>query len=152
MDITISIEGLDLATAGPRLHAEVLRGEERAVRLTAETAEREAKRLAPFKTGKLHDSIKAEQARTTTNTVAADVRARAKHASFVSDGTPPHVIQARRKQVLHFEGAGGEVFVRRVNHPGTKPNDYWREASARADKMLLAATERAAQEAADRIR
>jgi hypothetical protein len=39
------------------------------------------------------------------------------------EGTRPHTIIAHEKQ-LHFEMDGIEVFARRVNHPGTKPNRY----------------------------
>lgn len=51
------------------------------------------------------------------------------YAVFVITGTRPHVIQARIKKALYWEGAP-HPFVR-VNHPGTRPNDF-REPAAEA--------------------
>jgi hypothetical protein len=50
------------------------------------------------------------------------------YAKFVIDGTPPHVIEARAAKVLHWTGPNGDVFRRRVNHPGTQPNPFPRKA------------------------
>lgn len=54
------------------------------------------------------------------------------YASFVRDGTRAHVIEARPpRKALRWE-SGGEVFYRRrVNHPGTQPNDWYVDATGR---------------------
>lgn len=43
---------------------------------------------------------------------------------MVNDGTRPHVIRPRAKQVLRFQVGGRTVFAKVVNHPGTKPNPF----------------------------
>ena len=42
------------------------------------------------------------------------------YAPWVEFGTKPHKIRARNAKVLAFQGAGGTVFRREVNHPGTR--------------------------------
>lgn len=42
------------------------------------------------------------------------------HAPWVELGTKPHKIRARNAKALAFQGSGGMVFRREVDHPGTK--------------------------------
>lgn len=43
-------------------------------------------------------------------------------ATWIENGTPPHLILPRRATILRFTSrSGGVVFARQVNHPGTKP-------------------------------
>ena len=53
------------------------------------------------------------------------------YASFVSEGTRPHLILPRRRRFLSWLGPQGRVFARRVNHPGTRPNRWYRDGIAR---------------------
>ncbi len=46
----------------------------------------------------------------------------ASYAPYVEFGTKPHVIEPKDKKALYWPGA--EHPVRRVNHPGTKANDF----------------------------
>lgn len=48
------------------------------------------------------------------------------YAYFLHEGTPPHEIRPRRAQALRFysQAAGGFVFARVVQHPGTRPLRY----------------------------
>jgi hypothetical protein len=51
--------------------------------------------------------------------------------TFVLYGTRPHVIVARNKKVLKFKVDNRDVFARRVNHPGTKANNFlWKALEA----------------------
>ncbi|MET9818342.1 hypothetical protein [Streptomyces sp. NPDC006355] len=43
---------------------------------------------------------------------------------YVLDGTPPHIIRARRAKYLRFEVGGQVLFRKMVRHPGTDPNDF----------------------------
>ena len=52
-----------------------------------------------------------------------EVHATAPYASFINDGTPPHVIEAKGK-VLRFESGGKVAFARRVNHPGIRARKF----------------------------
>lgn len=91
---------------------------------------------------------------------AATIRSTGKGGDFVEAGTRPHVIVPRSGSALRFVGsggrisqpapnsriatrAGGVVFVKRVNHPGTPPRpwfrpvvDRWGEFVARAASRL----------------
>ena len=46
------------------------------------------------------------------------------YGPFVEFGTRPHQIKARPGKALAFQGAGGMVFRRSVNHPGSRPRPY----------------------------
>jgi hypothetical protein len=143
----LSFEGFDYRGAGARLHAEVRRGMDRAARFAAESAERKAREVAPVRTGNLRGSVSHRPASGSDNVARYDVIASAKYASFVSEGTRPHLITARRARVLHFFAGGREVFTRQVRHPGTKPNPFWWLTLSHAADQLRAATERAMQDA-----
>lgn len=69
--------------------------------------------------------------------LALEVVIAAEYASFVRDGTRPHVIAARPpRSALRFE-IDGQVFYRRsVNHPGTDPNDWYDVALADFPNMV----------------
>ncbi|MFD4314983.1 hypothetical protein [Streptomyces sp. NPDC058548] len=47
---------------------------------------------------------------------------------FVLDGTRPHIIRPRRKKALRFEVRGEVVFAKFVRHPGTRANNFLRDA------------------------
>lgn len=48
---------------------------------------------------------------------------------YLVNGTRPHMIFPRRPGgVLRFTVGGRVVYARYVNHPGTKPNDFLRQA------------------------
>lgn len=44
------------------------------------------------------------------------------------DGTPPHIIRARRAKALRFEWRGQVVFRRQVRHPGTRGTKFLERA------------------------
>ena len=50
-------------------------------------------------------------------------------AAFVEFGTPAHKIEASPGGVLRwFDDAGEPIFAKSVNHPGTDPNPFMRNA------------------------
>lgn len=55
----------------------------------------------------------------------------AKYSAAVHDGSPPHIIRARKKKALRFEIGGEVVFARSVRHPGTKGRPWLLEAAER---------------------
>lgn len=84
---------------------------------------------------------------------AATVVARGKGGEFVEDGTRPHVIVPRNGSALRFLGgtgrisqpgpnqriatrAGGVVFAKRVNHPGTPARPWFRPVVERYGQFL----------------
>jgi hypothetical protein len=51
------------------------------------------------------------------------------YAKYVLNGTPPHIIEAKRAKALHWTGRDGHGrFAKRVNHPGTRPDPFPRRA------------------------
>lgn len=87
---------------------------------------------APVKTGVLRASI-------TVRTVAPGARGvyAVGYASYVTRGTAPHVILPRTKRALHWGGDGGPT-VAKVQHPGTKPNDFVRRGLGDATPAVRA--------------
>lgn len=59
----------------------------------------------------------------------------ADYGLYVIGGTRPHPIVARRKPflVFYWEKTGRVMYLKRVRHPGTKPNDFREAALDRAD-------------------
>jgi hypothetical protein len=58
----------------------------------------------------------------------------APHAVFLEKGTRPHVILPKHKSALHFHWpkAGGWIFAKRVQHPGTRAYHFLSGARDRA--------------------
>jgi hypothetical protein len=93
----------------------------------AREVEARAKQLAQVQTGRLRSSIHAEPKftfRGPTVRVSADVN----YATFVENGTKPHVIRPRNKKALKFKMGGRTVFAAVVNHPGTKAVHFMAKA------------------------
>ena len=75
--------------------------------------------------------IAADPMVTTGTTVRQTIRVggdAAEYAVYVHEGTRPHVIRPRNKQVLAFNGREGRVFAREVHHPGTRARPFLRNA------------------------
>lgn len=72
-----------------------------------------------------------------------------KYASFVENGTKPHIIRARRARFLRFfwTRIGENVAFKQVKHPGTKPRPFFKHAGevggARIHHELVTRFERA---------
>lgn len=73
--------------------------------------------IVPWRTGFLTQSFRAEM---TTGLLRWFPTA--SYAPYVEFGTKPHVIVPKNAQALYWPGAAHPV--RRVNHPGSKPNPY----------------------------
>ena len=70
---------------------------------------------------------------------------KAAYAPYVEFGTAPHVIEAKNARVL-ANVQTGQVFGRRVNHPGTKANPFMERIVASAqpeiETLFVAALEK----------
>lgn len=147
MGLTLDIDVSELTWLGDKLHREVSTGNARAVRVTAEYAERQAKSRAPKKTGALQEGVKTLDVRRTTNQSSASVVSTAPHTEFVVADTEPHQIRARRKKSLHWISGGKSHFAQSVNHPGTKAQPFMLEAARTVDPVLEATTDRTTDDA-----
>jgi HK97 gp10 family phage protein len=87
--------------------------------------------------GRLRESIKFRK-RAGISGVALEFGSDVPYASFVEDGTPPHLILPRRASMLRFESRSGEtVYSPYVHHPGTKPNPFARRAVERMSPFIM---------------
>lgn len=78
--------------------------------------------------GQFRASI-TQHTKTMSNSVVMEFGSPKLYTPFIVEGTRPHTIVPRNARVLHFRTAAGvDVFARRVNHPGTRPNDFTRRA------------------------
>jgi HK97 gp10 family phage protein len=97
----------------------------------ADMVQQEVRRQAPIDTGRLRLSVKMVKGATGQKfgwSVAADTH----YAVFVEKGTRPHVIMPKRAKVLKFTARdGNEVYARKVNHPGTRPQPFMERALRR---------------------
>lgn len=88
--------------------------------------------------GRLADSTRYRR-RTMIGAVRMEWTSNVPYAPYVIKGTRPHVIRPRTALALHWTGpSGGDVFARRVNHPGTKANNYPVEALRDVRPMVAA--------------
>lgn len=100
----------------------VYRNMERRVR----RVEAEAIRRAP---GSMKQGIRVSIGRGPGGNFRGTVNVRHPAALFVTLGTRPHRIEPRRPGgVLRFMVGGRVVYARYALHPGTKPNDFLRQA------------------------
>lgn len=89
-----------------------------------------AKILCPVDTGRLRASIKGRASRTWTLRPQYTVSSNVDYAPMVHDGTRPHIIRPRTKQVLKFNVGGQVVFAKVVHHPGTRARPFLDRALA----------------------
>lgn len=100
----------------------VYRNMERRVR----RVEAEAIRRAP---GGMGRTIRAQIRRGPGGEFEGVINVRHPAALYVVGGTRPHRIEPRRPGgVLRFTVGGRVVYARYVMHPGTRPNDFLRQA------------------------
>lgn len=96
-----------------------------------------ARRTTRFKdhTTDLRESISRGQTDTWKLFVKAGGQ-KAPYALFVEDGTKPHAIQAKGGGSLRFVVGGHVVFRKSVQHPGTKPTDFMKDAALAAESAM----------------
>lgn len=90
--------------------------------------EEEAKKTAPVDSGYYRNNIGFDG----KNKVIAN----ADYSAALEYGTKPHVIQPKTASALHFQSDGQDVFTKKVNHPGTKPNPVMRNAAHKVQKQV----------------
>lgn len=127
-DVAACVAGLK------HLESQILGAAHQLLGQTASLAANQARGSNDFKdrTGKLRASI----VRIERNRWHFLVRAGAKHAAFIENGTRPHPIVARRARFLRFQVAGTTYFRRRVQHPGTVARHFMRDARDHAEAHI----------------
>lgn len=96
-----------------------------AMRKGAKDVERDMKILAAVDTGALEGSISSDvEGDGRTGTMSFEVGPTVEYGPEVEYGTEPHVILPKNGEFLVFMINGNKVFVRKVNHPGTRAQPY----------------------------
>ena len=123
---------------------EIVEKLEKALPEIARRIQNELTLAAPVDTGRLRNSIKVKAEG--NNLVIWMVG----YGKFVEFGTPPHVITPENKKALKFEvgrierlkgkkKGKKEVIVKKVKHPGTRPNPFHVRAAQSSLSQLVRA-------------
>ena len=88
--------------------------------------QRIAKRLVPVDTARLRRSIILTP--TVVGSTIFKLSTNVEYAADVEFGTRPHVIKPSSKKALSFKMKGKNIVVKKVQHPGTRPQPYFRPA------------------------
>lgn len=83
---------------------------------------------APTKTGNYKSQIEFDGANTVT--------AHAKYSADIEYGTSAHEITPNTQKALAFKANGQDVVVKKVHHPGTKPNPVLRSAAKKVQAEI----------------
>jgi hypothetical protein len=89
-----------------------------------------AKRQVGVKTGRLKRSIRVYNHTRLAYGQTLRIGTSVPYARYHHDGTKPHMIYPKRKQVLKFKSGaviGGDIFARSVHHRGTRPNRFLKD-------------------------
>ena len=91
--------------------------------------EEEAKKTAPHDSGYYRNNIEFDG----KNKVIAN----AEYSAALEYGSKPHIIEPTGgKKALAFQIDGQEIVVKKVHHPGTKPNPVMRNAAHKVQKQV----------------
>lgn len=142
LDLQIDTSALRAAWATEIRNLE--RGCELAVEVAGKAGEDVARSTVPVRSGALRDSIRFRPGGSSARGATGVLEALERHASWINDGTPAHVIAARRRKALRFEASGGVVFARKVSHPGTAPVPFMTDAFGVVEIRLVRAGENVA--------
>lgn len=155
----VDISGLDRALE--RDGTEIGMAVDRALDEAMEEAADRARQTTAFKdrTGALRQSIESgTQSSFLAGGLEGHVAARARHASYVDEGTPPHDIVPNPKNLigktssgrrLRFMVGGRVVWARAVKHPGTRPTHFITEAIT--PEEVMSRLDDAVQKAIDKV-
>lgn len=102
---------------------------ERASDIAVARVQESAVKLSPVDSGELRRKIIPDFQN-------KEIRSEAKHSASVEYGTKPHVIRATNAKALSFKVGGKQVFAKKVNHPGTRPNPFMRSSARKVQKEI----------------
>lgn len=91
-----------------------------------------AKRQVGVRTGALRASLHMRHLRDTRGQYLR-IGSSLRYAYLHHEGTKPHLITPKKKQVLQFTTKGRVVMTHLVRHPGTRPNRYLTDNLKRMD-------------------
>ncbi len=115
----ISVEVTESGVSLSKVASDMLRLAKAILKKAVAYAKGCAEQLTPVRTGLMRQSWYV----TEQSDLNSALSNRAPYFLYFILGTSPHEIRSRFASVLRFQGGGGVVFTKLVNHPGTKPND-----------------------------
>lgn len=112
----------------------------------ARTLEGHAKDEAPVRSGRLRDDLEGVVTRDKHAPIKVRARRETELLGWVVNGTPPHIIEASAAGALHWTSGGQDFFAKRVEHPGTQPDDFLSRAADNARDDMEGIMQEAAEE------
>lgn len=137
---TVTLEGAEaLAHDWVNVNAAVRAGMRRGVRMGCQEGALEARTKHTFtnRTGDLERSIVGEIVGSSETEHRGEIRAAKHYASFVDEGTRPHIITAKNAKALRWEDAEGVHFAKRVRHPGSRAKPFMHLAYYKAERVII---------------
>lgn len=128
-NITLKINGLneliaDAKRAGNQMSGLLYQAMVKATTIVQEDAKRIKTGSFKNQTGNLRRSINRRVESAARGVISTD----SKYATYVEEGTRPHVIVPIKNKMLAFKINGKMVFARSVHHPGSRPYPFMRPA------------------------
>jgi hypothetical protein len=141
----ITFDTTELRAELPRIFVALKDAARAALKDAAWEAHRSVRASTLFKdhTGNLRKTLKIDEPAEFT----IRVRTGTKYAAHVEEGTPPHMIAARRARSLAFMWHGHRVFRRFVQHPGTRARPFMANAARDGGQALHITLNEAAEAA-----
>lgn len=75
-------------------------------------------------------------ARVEDNVAIIALNPRVPYGVYVHEGTKPHIILPSRKRVLRWSDGNQYFFAKKVNHPGTKPDQFLYNAANKERPLI----------------
>ena len=153
MELRLTLTGMgSLLEAYSRAPAVVTGRLRVATKEALEMVQREARRSHRFhtRTGALERSVETASTGPASGVVFLN-EAVAKHGAPIHDGSRPHVIAPRKRQVLRFAQGGAFRFAPMVNHPGTKPDQFLFRAADRMSPAVEMRYQQAVNESLEEV-
>lgn len=134
-------------------------GMRRGVAMAVSEGAEEARQHIHSVTGELAEKTTGRVEVSTPGGASGVIESKARHASFVEEGTAAHEIRpklggdfigperpgqgrrARGRSLLRWESGGDVHFARVVHHPGTGPHPFMGPAHQKAERVLVRETE-----------
>lgn len=155
---TAEVEGVEeVQAAWQAALADIAHGMTRGVERGVEDAANEARSTHRYKdrtgalTGSIRGFLRAAASPVDGGEALGVLEASARYASYVEEGTTPHVIEARRAKALRWVDSDGVHFAKRVNHPGGRSIPFMGPAVLKVERVVEVEVELAIERAAARF-
>lgn len=144
IDFFCEIEGIDeLERAFDATAHEMSDAVRRAVAEGVQAGADEARRNHFYqdRTGALTKSIKGYVEISTPGGAVGVIEANTKYDKIIERGSRAHEIVVRKAGALHWTAGGSDHFAKKVQHPGTRPYPFMKQAGIFAEKHMERALE-----------